>query len=116
VSSNFGNEGERNRRATEGDAIAGQTIEKPLMYFCFDLTPELDTVALTCPKIELDNNIKIAKCCPEGQESTFAEGCTEIEDKVDRNWSVPINGHLFAAKMLENNKRLVYDSKKVFNI
>jgi hypothetical protein len=58
VSSNFGNEGERNRRATEGDAIAGQTIEKPLMYFCFDLTPELDTVALTCPKIELDNNNK----------------------------------------------------------
>jgi hypothetical protein len=49
-------------------------------------------------------------------DKTFAEGCTEIEDKMDRNWAVPINGHLFAAKMLEKNKSLVYDPKKVFNI
>ena len=73
------------------EKVIGQTIEKPLMFFCFD---HLDgkTVALTCPKRELLK--PIAKC---DSESGFK--------------AVPINGYLFDESSLK--RKLNYIEKKV---
>ena len=73
------------------EKVIGQTIEKPLMFFCFD---HLDgkTVALTCPKRELLK--PIAKC---DSENGFE--------------AVPINGYLFDENSL--NRKLKYNEKKV---
>ena len=73
------------------ERVIGQTIEKPLMFFCFD---HLDgkTVALTCPKRELMK--PIAKCDSENGFKAF-----------------PINGYLFEKESM--NQQFKYDEKKV---
>ena len=89
VSSNHDNQGERFTHR-----IVGQTIMKPLMFFCFDIMDE-NTVALTCPKVELKKPIN--RCCDLTDPT---DECT------DENWELPINGHLFNDSVKWTNNKV----------
>ena len=66
----------------DGDSILGYPRYKPLTYFCFDLMEtdgELETVAVTCPRHEIEPEAVIYKCCPLGEtiESASLSGCRQ---------------------------------------
>lgn len=68
VASNVRNQDYRGFKKSHRNAKVGY---KPMMYFCFDLKlkdgglgPNLESVALTCPKPAFTSNDVITKCCP----------------------------------------------------
>ena len=100
------------------DSILGFPMFKPLTHFCFDLMAEtgndLETVALTCPRLPVETGVEIFKCCPFGETLSdgYLNSCRK-RGSNHRHWTVPINGHLFTEKELKANRHLVYDPSKV---
>ena len=91
------------------------------MFFCFDVIDGQEgTVALTCPKVPLGNNVTIAKCCPPGEkiligdESLESEGCGPVED--DEPWQISINGYIYNSTDLIKQNKLIFDNRSLVSI
>ena len=95
------------------DNIAGLTLEKDVMFFCFDvMEDQAETVALTCPRVSHEDLVSISKCCPSGEmlRTDALGGSTECK-KCNTSWKIPLNGQLYDSIQLLNQQKLVYDNR-----
>ena len=77
-------------------------------------TPELTSVAMTCPKVKLSGGNKIHKCCPLGEvfQDLHHTTCGPPEHE-GAPWRIPINGHLYSERELVEADKLVYEREFV---